>query len=181
MLSCLLLLGRMRKVRSRELVSIHRLDSIRSGKRYTPRFTRPLTWSALAAIALAVFAGQAAAGTINYYCDCTPTTIKYVSNEPVHYCECDNSDAFSALATHQFDRHCSAPDSNGWSLRKTGVDAPITQMRNIPSNMTCTSAAARGTVPEYYYNQCTNWNFSKKSATVITWCARCGDVTVENC
>ena len=141
--------------------------------RYSSANPKTAAIAVLGAFGIALFAGTATA-SVDLYCDCTPTLpAEDYCCEPkptLKYCECDVSNAISGMATHQYNRHCTEPGSFGWDLRGSSYkDVPKTQVRNIPSNVTCTEAWSSTGSSIYYFNQCTNWNLTKKSVTVITY------------
>lgn len=134
-----------------------------------------VTLGVLVTAGLILFAGPATA-VINMYCDCTPSidiedkVCCSPPNPTLKYCQCSQSNTISGLATHQFNRNCTQPGAFGWNLRDSDFDVPRTMVRDIPSHVTCTNAWQSMGSTIFYYNQCTNWNLSKKSVTVLTWC-----------
>jgi len=123
-----------------------------------------------ALVFLGLSTGVASAGTVDINCGCVPDTWSdYYGN---HYCSCSDSQGLDAWATNEYQRRCTQqnvvvfnPESN------SDISAPSTLVRNIPKNVTCTVAEtlfpSSGT---YVYNECTNWYFSTKHVTVVTFC-----------
>lgn len=121
-------------------------------------------------LGLALWAGTVSAGTVNVDCYCNPegsTDMK---------CVCDNSKGLSGLATNEFDRRCKVTYAYPFLPQWDGTTAPKTLVRDIPSNVTCTRAQSSfgnpltNEWPEYIWNDCTNWNLSKKSVTILSYC-----------
>jgi hypothetical protein len=114
--------------------------------------------------------GFAIAGTVDVNCDCYPGIN---AGDGVTYCECQESQGLSAFATNEYRRRCTyASWSHNYNPNDDSLPtptAPTSLVSDIPSNVTCTVAAPAPS-GDYIYNDCTNWNFSKRHVTIDTFC-----------
>lgn len=129
---------------------------------YTIAFGAPL-------LGLALWAGSASAGTVSIDCSCNPENSQ-------DGCTCENSQGISALATNEYERRCKVTQAYAFIPQWYDLPGPKTQVRDIPGGVTCTQAQSyppppfEQETPKYIWNDCTNWNWSKKSVTVLTYC-----------
>lgn len=120
------------------------------------------------ACGIMVTTGVAVAGQVYTDCDCTPDTDEGC---PYKYCVCKSGQGLGAWATNEYHHNCTnqaAPygtDPHQWC----SGSFPQAMVGSLPSNVTCTSPSAYVGY-NYYYNDCTNWNFSHKDFTVYTYC-----------
>lgn len=123
-------------------------------------------------LALALWAGSVSAGTVNIDCYCDPAATTE------GYCICENSQGISPWATNEYDRRCKASGASVDFPDDLEIPGPMSQVRNIPSGVTCTEAqsdpksgwSSGQMYPNYIWQDCTNWNLTTKHVTVLTYC-----------
>jgi hypothetical protein len=144
---------------------------------------------ALLLLALPLQVGTASAGTVDIHCDCAASGyLNYIEtcDSPnssntyynIYWCQCSESQGLDAFATNQYNRYCdqsAAVGDNVYSVfaPKYCIPAPVTLVEDIPTGVTCTDANTidGSSTNGYVYQECTNWNTSKRHVTVEAFCA----------
>jgi hypothetical protein len=116
-----------------------------------------------------VSTGVAVAGQVFLNCNCTPDT-----NEggcPFTYCQCTSGQGLGAWATNEYHHNCTnAGTCNVNPHQWCSGSFPQAMVGSLPKNVTCTSPSQYVDY-NYYYNDCTNWNFSDRDFNVFTYCS----------
>ena len=121
------------------------------------------------ACGIMVSAGGAVAGQVFTNCDCTPDTND--GGCPFTYCQCTSGQGLGSWATNEYHHNCTQTGTCGVDPHQwcTG-NFPQAMVGTLPHNVTCTSPSEYVGY-NYYYNDCTNWNFSSRDFNVFTYCA----------
>jgi hypothetical protein len=111
--------------------------------------------------------GGASAGTVYTSCGCTPNTTEGC---PYEYCVCEDTQKLDGLATNEYRRNCDKTQYSVNPLDWCSMSVPKSLVRNIPGNVSCTDADTSPPGSDYWFDDCTNWNFQSRHVTVLTYC-----------